>query len=431
MKNYLGYGDLEVDKVQGETGSERPEDEKQSLWKQLSQYMGKDVTSLVSLPVWIFEPLSFLQIMCEPMQYAELLLKASESKDQFNRMGYLLAFIASGYSCAVRNKKPFNPLLGETFEFEDKEHKWRFFAEQVSHHPPIGVAHVSHEGFVFRFEMGTSTKFRGNSIDVKVNGLNTLEFTKFNDVFTWGHMDTIAHNIIIGGMWVDHFGTLEIKNHTTGDRGVLKFTQCGWLGAGRFDMSAEIFDSTGKLRMKLFGKWNEVINAVKIKDDGTDSAPILLWKRSTKMPNNKWGWSPFCQTMCEFDGQYAAILPKSDSRLRGDRLWVERDNLEVAGKEKIRLEEQQRAQRKAREAAGEAYSPKYFKQVEDHLGAHFVYSGHYWEDREEKLRKLESGELVADMSALSLAPPTPTSTPSAEEVRRLEAEMDAEEINSN
>jgi hypothetical protein len=32
--------------------------------------------------------------------------------------------------------KPFNPLLGETFEFV-KPGKYKFFAEQVSHHPPI------------------------------------------------------------------------------------------------------------------------------------------------------------------------------------------------------------------------------------------------------------------------------------------------------
>ena len=32
-------------------------------------------------------------------------------------------------------KKPFNPLLGETFELVGKD--YRFLAEQVSHHPPI------------------------------------------------------------------------------------------------------------------------------------------------------------------------------------------------------------------------------------------------------------------------------------------------------
>lgn len=34
-----------------------------------------------------------------------------------------------------QNTKPFNPLLGETFEFVTENYK--FIAEQVEHHPPI------------------------------------------------------------------------------------------------------------------------------------------------------------------------------------------------------------------------------------------------------------------------------------------------------
>jgi len=120
VKSYMGYDTLEA--TSGGENEEKVDDknveeQKKSLWKQLSGLIGQDVTSLISLPVWVFDPISFLQIMCEPMMYAELLHKASESSDQYHRMGYLCAWIASGYSCAVRLKKPFNPLLGETFEF--------------------------------------------------------------------------------------------------------------------------------------------------------------------------------------------------------------------------------------------------------------------------------------------------------------------------
>lgn len=38
-----------------------------------------------------------------------------------------------------RMQKPFNPLLGETFELVTT--KYRFFSEQVSHHPPITAFH--------------------------------------------------------------------------------------------------------------------------------------------------------------------------------------------------------------------------------------------------------------------------------------------------
>jgi len=36
-----------------------------------------------------------------------------------------------------RDKKPFNPMLGETYELVTED--FRFFAEQVSHHPPISA----------------------------------------------------------------------------------------------------------------------------------------------------------------------------------------------------------------------------------------------------------------------------------------------------
>lgn len=43
-----------------------------------------------------------------------------------------------------RLKKPFNPILGETFEYVTD--KFRFFSEQVSHHPPVTAFDVELEG---------------------------------------------------------------------------------------------------------------------------------------------------------------------------------------------------------------------------------------------------------------------------------------------
>lgn len=53
-----------------------------------------------------------------------------------------LAYIASNFyiihSFVInRSKKPFNSLLGETFDFEQEDFK--VVAEQVSHHPPIAA----------------------------------------------------------------------------------------------------------------------------------------------------------------------------------------------------------------------------------------------------------------------------------------------------
>jgi hypothetical protein len=56
------------------------------------------------------------------------------------RLAYIGAYLGARYSSQnFRTLKPFNPLLGETFEIVS--HKYRFFIEQVSHHPPISAFH--------------------------------------------------------------------------------------------------------------------------------------------------------------------------------------------------------------------------------------------------------------------------------------------------
>jgi len=391
----MGYDTLEA--TSGGENEEKVDDknveeQKKSLWKQLSGLIGQDVTSLISLPVWVFDPISFLQIMCEPMMYAELLHKASESSDQYHRMGYLCAWIASGYSCAIRLKKPFNPLLGETFEFIPPDGRWKFFAEQVSHHPPIGISDVFNEKFQLHLEMELKSKFRGNSTEVTVNGSNHFWVTKFNDHFVWNHFDTCAHNIIVGGMWVDHYGELEVKNHTTGDVAYLKATKCGWLGAGRYEISGEIKDKNGVVRLKLNGKWNDSVNAIKIKN-GVEGNPIVLWKKPAKPILNKWLWPKFTEDLSTWDKDYEAILPPTDSRLRADRWALQRDDLDLAGKEKHRLEEEQRTKRKERELSGAVYEPKYYKKVQDPVsGERWEYAGKYWEEREERIQKYRASQ---------------------------------------
>jgi hypothetical protein len=302
-------------------------------------------------------------------------------------MAYLIAFVTSGYSCAVRQKKPFNPLLGETYEYVPSDKAWKFFAEQVSHHPPIGVAVASSEGFILQLEMALKTKFRGNSSDVFVGGANSFSIPKFGDEFTWNHLDTCAHNVIVGWMWVDHFGTLEFKNKTTGDRAVINFTKSGWLGAGRFELAGDVMDKDGNVKLKIRGKWNEYVSATKVDKEGKESAPIIIWKKPIKVPDNKWGWPRFTESMNFMSDAYKSVLPPTDSRLRGDRYYLEKNDLETAASEKTRLEEKQRAEKKTRDAAGEHWEPKYYKKVDDPEHGHrYVYVGKYWEEREERIK---------------------------------------------
>lgn len=78
---------------------------------------GKDL-SQVSMPVALNEPLNALQRLCEELEYSELLDRAANTEDPYERMVQVAAFAVSAYASTLSRagNKPFNPLLGETYE---------------------------------------------------------------------------------------------------------------------------------------------------------------------------------------------------------------------------------------------------------------------------------------------------------------------------
>ena len=79
------------------------------------------------------EPLSMIQRLVEDLEYADILHTAAECKTTVEEMCYVAGFTIGAYaSTAVRNTKPFNPLLGETYEFDRSDDLgWRALCEQV------------------------------------------------------------------------------------------------------------------------------------------------------------------------------------------------------------------------------------------------------------------------------------------------------------
>ncbi|GAB1296739.1 Oxysterol-binding protein [Apodemus speciosus] len=103
-----------------------------SLWNILRNNIGKDL-SKVSMPVQLNEPLNTLQRLCEELEYSSLLDQASRVADPCERMVYIAAFAVSAYSSTYHRAgcKPFNPVLGETYECERPDRGFRFISEQT------------------------------------------------------------------------------------------------------------------------------------------------------------------------------------------------------------------------------------------------------------------------------------------------------------
>lgn len=77
-------------------------------------------------------------------------------------------------------------------------------------------------------------------------------------------------------------------------------------------------------------------------------------------PDNYWKLPFFCEELLEIPPTLEKILPPTDSRLRPDRLALEQRDNKRAAAEKYKLEERERAKRKAREQKGEVWKPRYF-----------------------------------------------------------------------
>jgi hypothetical protein len=94
--------------------------------------------------------------------------RAAECTDSFEQMAYVAAFTISSYSTtAARTGKPFNPLLGETYECDRTDDLgWRAISEQVSHHPPMVAQHCEGKKWRCWQEFTMASKFRGKYLQV-------------------------------------------------------------------------------------------------------------------------------------------------------------------------------------------------------------------------------------------------------------------------
>ncbi|RLN90339.1 hypothetical protein BBJ28_00013208 [Nothophytophthora sp. Chile5] len=97
---------------------------------------GKSAVSL-SLPVRIFEPRTSLERVVDLMLFAPTFLnKAHAQTDALERFKYVMTFAVAGLQHSVGQMKPFNPILGETFQSTLNDGT-DVSCEHTSHHPPI------------------------------------------------------------------------------------------------------------------------------------------------------------------------------------------------------------------------------------------------------------------------------------------------------
>ncbi|KAL8250798.1 hypothetical protein R6Q59_034491 [Mikania micrantha] len=357
-----------------------------SLWSMIKDNIGKDLTK-VCLPVYFNEPISSLEKCFEDLEYSYLLDRAYEWGKRGNSLMRILnvaAFAVSGYaSTEGRNCKPFNPLLGETYEADYPDKGLRFFSEKVSHHPMIVACHCEGKGWTFWGDSNLKSKFWGRSIQLDPVGVLTLKFDD-GEVFQWNKVTTSIYNLILGKLYCDHYGTMRIQGNQNYSC-KLKFKEQSIIERNPHQVQGVVHDRNGKTAATLIGKWDESMHFVngdcsgnKGKGDPFSDAR-LLWRRSKppKAPT-RYNLSRFAITLNELTPDLKEKLPPTDSRLRPDQRCLENGEYEMANVEKLRLEQRQRQARKMQERG---WKPQWF--AKDKASDTFVYTGGYWEAREQ------------------------------------------------
>ncbi|XP_070097429.1 oxysterol-binding protein-related protein 6 isoform X32 [Equus przewalskii] len=353
-----------------------------NLWNILRNNIGKDL-SKVSMPVELNEPLNTLQHLCEEIEYSELLDKASETDDPYERMVLIAAFAVSGYCSTYfrAGSKPFNPVLGETYECIREDKGFRFFSEQVSHHPPISACHCESKNFVFWQDIRWKNKFWGKSMEILPVGTLNVMLPKYGDCYVWNKVTTCIHNILSGRRWIEHYGEVTIRN-TKSSVCICKltFVKVNYWNSNVNEVQGVVMDQEGKVVHRLFGKWHEGLYC------GVAPSAKCIW-RPGSMPTNYelyYGFTRFAIELNELDPVLKDLLPPTDARFRPDQRFLEEGNVEAAAAEKQRVEELQRSRRRYMEENNLEHRPKFFKKVSDaNQREAWVSNDTYWELRKD------------------------------------------------
>lgn len=310
----------------------------------------------------------------------------------------------------------------------------------MSHHPPIGASHCETPNWVYYQTQSVKTKFLGNSLDVTPIGVSHVVLKKYNEHYQWPNIKTIVHNLIIGRMWVDHFGPCPVtvtKNDTNEPipiKGDLKYKQCGWFGRGWHEIEGFIVrlpegaggpqapassSSSSKKKgdegavqmLELSGKWTEQVSATAtnhgkaLADPNSGltfntKTPTVVWKHTNGLTQNptfvKHEWSDVTVDLVTINDEILRAIPLTDARLREDRYLLQLGDIKKASASKHALEEAQRARKRNRDAAGASttWTPRYFelqRTADGQVAKNFlgddqwVSKGNYWQLREQRI----------------------------------------------
>jgi len=365
-KIYENHEESDLGDVQQQHGS--------VLMHLLSQVsVGMDLTK-VTLPTFILERRSLLEMYADFFAHPDDFLKGISSNSPEERMISVVQYYLGSFYPARKSgvaKKPYNPILGETFrckwtvpELEPAGVKTKdgpypgsdineitFIAEQVSHHPPVSAFYAEHPGkkISLNAHIWTKSSFLGLSIGVTNVGHATVTFHELDEKYIITFPSGYGRSIM-STPWIELGGKVEVKCEKTGYYAEIEFLTKPFFGGKPHKIQGGIYkQNIKKPILAIRGEWNGLIYAKPLNGE-----EYLFLDVKAK---------PEVRKECE------PITNQEDRESR--KLWrhvtaaLFRNKINVASGAKRWIEQRQRDEAKRRAETGQVYHTIFFDKQGD------------------------------------------------------------------
>lgn len=226
---------------------------------------GQDLTR-VTIPSFFLENRSLLEKLADVMMHPHLIVNVASLEDPADRMVSVLRWFMSGWHYKTSGvKKPYNPVIGETFgcvwTHEDGSRS-QYFAEQVSHRPPVSAMFLENRqrNITANAHVWTKSRFKAPQTAQSImEGGIRLRLTNLDEDYFLTMPSFFAHGLLVGTLRMEIGGTAHIICEKTGLRTEINFKQKPMIGGDANVVSGTIKQGKKKL-FDFAGKWDAVIN---------------------------------------------------------------------------------------------------------------------------------------------------------------------------
>ena len=280
-----------------------------------------------------------------------------------------MGFAFSGYApLLLRVKKPFDALLGETYEYvSNSKKKFRYYAEQVSYNPPIIATYCDSQAFRCWSNINLKSAFYGKYLEYRPVGVSHIFLNKSRDHYIWTKPVTNIENLLTGNVVVDNYGDMNFKNLATHETGVLSLSKCDPNNEEtRYNATGYIKNSKGKVVYNIVGRLDKFLKVVEIETQ----KKTYVWeykKEFELLSKNQYFFDEMTLQLNYLNTKVLQKISSTDSRLRPDIRALEYLDYKVCHSEKKRLEEKDKKLKHELEENNEIWKPKWFVSETDEV----------------------------------------------------------------